>query len=278
MQTMHSNTLSRLDATLARRKKMWIPYLMPEFPVPGTTVPVLLALQESGADLIELGIPYSDPLADGPIIQEAATRAIQNGVTLTKLFEWIQAARHAHPPLTVPLIMMGYINPILQYGIDRFLDDAKEAGADGFIIPDLPIEEAEDFRQKCIARQLALVFLISPVTSDARIQKIDSLATHFLYAISVNATTGTKKLSQQQAANVEEYLARIRRHAQKPFVVGFGIEHATQATKILELADGVVVGSALLRHIRAAKTPQEAAECAAKFWQSLRQTDPQAAY
>ncbi len=275
---MNSNTLSRLDATLARRKKMWIPYLMPEFPVPGTTVPVLLALQESGADLIELGIPYSDPLADGPIIQEAATRAIQNGVTLTKLFQWVQAARHAHTPLTIPLIMMGYINPILQYGIDRFLDDAKEAGADGFIIPDLPIEEAEDFRQKCMARQLALVFLISPVTSDTRIQKIDSLATHFLYAISVNATTGTKKLSQQQAASVEEYLARIRRHAQKPFVVGFGIEHATQAAKILELADGVVVGSALLRHIRTAKTPQEAAECAAKFWHALRQTDPQAAY
>ncbi len=275
---MNSNTSSRLDATLARRKKMWIPYLMPEFPVPGTTVPVLLALQESGADLIELGIPYSDPLADGPVIQEAATRAIQNGVTLTKLFQWIQAARRAHPPLTIPLIMMGYINPILQYGIDRFLDDAKEAGADGFIIPDLPVEEAEDFRQKCMARQLALVFLISPVTSDARIQKIDSLATHFLYAISVNATTGTKKLSQQQAASVEEYLARIRRHAQKPFVVGFGIEHATQATKILELADGVVVGSALLRHIRTAKTPQDAAEYAAKFWQSLRQTDPQAAY
>ncbi len=278
MHTMNSNTSSRLDATLARRKKMWIPYLMPEFPVPGTTVPVLLALQESGADLIELGIPYSDPLADGPVIQEAATRAIQNGVTLTKLFQWIQAARRAHPPLTIPLIMMGYINPILQYGIDRFLDDAKEAGADGFIIPDLPVEEAEDFRQKCMARQLALVFLISPVTSDARIQKIDSLATHFLYAISVNATTGTKKLSQQQAASVEEYLARIRRHAQKPFVVGFGIEHATQATKILELADGVVVGSALLRHIRTAKTPQDAAEYAAKFWQSLRQTDPQAAY
>ncbi len=275
---MNSNTLSRLDATLARRKKMWIPYLMPEFPVPGTTVPVLLALQESGADLIELGIPYSDPLADGPIIQEAATRAIQNGVTLTKLFQWVQAARHAHTPLTIPLIMMGYINPILQYGIDRFLDDAKEAGADGFIIPDLPIEEAEDFRQKCMARQLALVFLISPVTSDTRIQKIDSLATHFLYAISVNATTGTKKLSQQQAASVEEYLARIRRHAQKPFVVGFGIEHATQAARILELADGVVVGSALLRHIRTAKTPQEAAECAAKFWHALRQTDPQAAY
>ncbi len=275
---MNSNTSSRLDATLARRKKMWIPYLMPEFPVPGTTVPVLLALQESGADLIELGIPYSDPLADGPIIQEAATRAIQNGVTLTKLFQWIQAARHAHTPLTIPLIMMGYINPILQYGIDRFLDDAKEAGADGFIIPDLPIEEAEDFRQKCMTRQLALVFLISPVTSDTRIQKIDSLATHFLYAISVNATTGTKKLSQQQAASVEEYLARIRRHAQKPFVVGFGIEHAAQATKILELADGVVVGSALLRHIRTAKTPQDAAEYAAKFWQSLRQTDPQAAY
>ncbi len=278
MQTMHSNTLLRLDATLARRKKMWIPYFMPEFPVPGTTVPVLLALQESGADLIELGIPYSDPLADGPVIQEAATRAIQNGAKLTKIFQWIQAARYAHTPLTVPLIMMGYINPILQYGLDRFLDDAKEAGADGFIIADLPVEEAEEFRQKCMARQLALVFLISPVTSEARIQKIDSLATHFLYAVSVNATTGTKKLSQQQVVDVEEYLARVRRCAKKPFVVGFGIENAVQAAKILELADGVVVGSALLRHIRTAKTPQEAADHAAKFWQSLRQADPQAAY
>lgn len=250
---------------------------MPEFPVPEATVPTLLALQRSGADLIELGFPHSDPLADGRVIQDAAARAIQNGATLTKIFRLIRAARTSPEPLAVPLIMMGYINPILQYGAARFLDDAKDAGVDGFIVPDLPPEEADTFRQMCIERGLAMVFLISPVTPEARIQKIDRLATHFLYAVSVNATTGTKKLGEQQGAQIEQYLARIRRNAQKPFVVGFGIESAAQAAKIFEMADGVVIGSALLRHIAAATSPEETAARAAAFWQTLRYGEPQPA-
>lgn len=271
MKPLEQTMQTRLDALLATRSKLWIPYLMPEFPVPGTTVPTLLALQQSGADLIELGFPHSDPLADGRMIQEAAQRAIQNGATLKKIFHLVCAARTAQLPLSVPLIMMGYINPILQYGLTHFLDDAKEAGVDGFIVPDLPPEEAEDFRQGCLERNLALVFLISPTTPEARIQKIDHLATHFLYVLSVNATTGTKKLREQQSAQLEDYLTRVRRNAKKSFVVGFGIETAAQAAKIFEIADGVVVGSALLRYLADATSPEETASRAAAFWQNLRQ-------
>lgn len=268
---------NRIEQTLRQQKKLWMPYLMPEFPVPNTTVPALQALQRSGADIIELGFPYSDPLADGRTIQEAAQVAIQNGVTLPKLLEWIYEARTASEPLHVPLVVMGYINPILQYGIRQFLHDAKAAGVDGFIVPDLPPEEAEDFRQACLEQNLALVFLISPVTSEARIQKIDALATHFLYAVSVNATTGTKKLATQETAQIRPYLERIRRNAKKPFVVGFGIESAEQARSILEVADGVVVGSALLRAIRSANTAKEVAERAETFWRALCQPATSAA-
>ncbi|MDW8020520.1 MAG: tryptophan synthase subunit alpha [Chloroherpetonaceae bacterium] len=265
--------MNRLESLQWQCKKMWIPYLMPEFPVPNTTVPTLLALQRSGADVIELGFPHSDPLADGRTIQDAAQVAIRNGVTLPKLLEWIYKARTASPePLQIPLIVMGYINPILQYGIERFLAEAKTVGVDGLIVPDLPPEEAEEFRQKCIAQHLALVFLISPVTSEARIQKIDALATHFLYAISVNATTGTGKLSAQDTSQIRPYLERVRRNAKKPFVVGFGIEAAEQAASILEVADGVVVGSALLRAMSAAKSAAETVALAEAFWKTLCQS------
>ncbi|MGQ9806214.1 MAG: tryptophan synthase subunit alpha [Chlorobiales bacterium] len=250
-------------------KKLLVAYLMPEFPVPNATLPALLALEQAGVNVIELGMPHSDPLADGKTIQEAAQIAIKNGVTLKKVLALVQEARAKD--LNAALILMGYINPILRYGVTAFLDDAKSVGVDGFIIPDLPPEEAETFRSEAIARNLSLTFLISPVSSEQRIREIDAYSTDFSYCLAVNATTGTAKLSNKNTyKNLEDYLQRVRANVSKKFVVGFGIKEREQREWILERADGAVVGSAYLSAIASAQTPEEAAEKTLTFWKKLQ--------
>ncbi len=250
-------------------KKLLVAYLMPEFPVAEATLPALFALEESGVDVIELGMPYSDPLADGKTIQEASQVAIKNGATLKKVLALVLEARSKG--LNAALILMGYINPILRYGITAFLDDAKAAGVDGFIIPDLPPEEAEMFRSEVIARNLSLTFLIAPVSSPERIRTIDALSTHFSYCLSVNATTGTAKLSSEKTySELESYLERVRKNVSKKFVVGFGIKERAQVEWILERADGAVIGSAYLNAIASAQTPDETAKKTIAFWKHFR--------
>lgn len=264
--------LNRLSALLETGEKLLVAYLMPEFPVPGATLPTLIALQQNGANVIELGMPYSDPLADGRVIQDAAQVAIANGVSLKRLLELVSQARAGvgGEKLHVPIILMGYINPVLSYGIDRFLDDAAQSGVDGLIIPDLPPEEAELFRKKCVEKNLSLTFLISPVTSEKRIALIDSLSTHFSYCVSVNATTGTSKLDARTSEeDLKAYLMRVRQNAKKKFVVGFGIRSVEQVRNMNQMADGAVVGTALLSAIASAKTPEGTAEAAAQFWSAL---------
>jgi tryptophan synthase alpha chain len=263
---------NRITTLVKQDKKLLLAYYMPEFPVPGATLPVLEALQENGADIIELGIPFSDPIGDGPVIQEAAHIAIGNGVTLRNLLELVRKARSGDGcrQITVPILLMGYSNPILSYGGDCFLNDAVEAGVDGLLIPDLPPEEVEDFLVKAKGAGLSIVFLISPVTPPERIELIDSLSTDFSYCIAVNATTGTSKLSDAAGASLDEYLKRVRLHARKKFVVGFGIRDRARVEHIWSLADGAVVGTALLQHISGGWTPAECARLAGEFWKSLR--------
>ena len=186
-------TQNRISTLLQQDKKLLIAYYMPEFPVVGATLPVLEALQESGADIIELGMPYSDPIGDGPVIQDAAHTAIRNGVTIKHLFELVQHARQGRgcTKITAPIVLMGYCNPMIVYGIECFLRDAVEAGVDGLLIPDLPPEEAADFLEQAKRIGLSVVFLISPVTPPERIELIDSLSTDFSYCIAVNATTSS---------------------------------------------------------------------------------------
>ncbi|MBM3162491.1 MAG: tryptophan synthase subunit alpha [Chlorobi bacterium] len=264
---------NRIASLLRQEKKLLLAYYMPEFPVPGSTLPVLEALQENGADIIELGIPFSDPVGDGPVIQEAAQIAIGNGVTVKHLLELVRKARAGEgcEPVTAPILLMGYCNPLIAYGGDCFLHDAVEAGVDGLLLPDLPPEEAGDFLERAKSFGLTVVFLISPVTPPERIELIDSLSTDFSYCLAVNATTGTAKLSGADAdAAVEKYLRRVRRHARKKFVVGFGIRDKARVEQIWRLADGAVVGSALLQHVAGAVTPGECARLAGEFWRSLR--------
>lgn len=260
---------NRIRQLCQSEKKMLVAYLMPEFPVRGAALPALFALEESGVDVIELGMPHSDPLADGRTIQEAAQVAIKNGATLKKVLALVQEARAKG--LNTALILMGYINPILRYGITAFLDDAKAAGVDGFIIPDLPPEEADTFRSEVVKRQLSMTFLISPGSSPERIAEIDRCSTDFSYCLAVNATTGTSKLSNKNTySELEIYLERVRANVTKKIVVGFGIKAREQVAWILERADGVVIGSAYLNAIASAQTPDEVAQKTQGFWSRLR--------
>ncbi len=264
---------NRITSLLQQDKKLLIAYYMPEFPVVGSTLPVLEALEESGSDIIELGMPYSDPIGDGPVIQEAAHIAIRNGVTIRHLLDLVRRARQGEGcrKITVPILLMGYCNPVIVYGIDSFLHDAWEAGVDGLLIPDLPPEEAADFLAKAKKIGLTVVFLISPVTPPERIELIDGLSTDFSYCLAVNGTTGTAKLSDAASGEaVDDYLQRVRRHTRKKFVVGFGIKDKARVESMWQYADGAVVGSALLQHIAGSATPEESARLAAGFWKTLR--------
>jgi tryptophan synthase alpha chain len=264
---------NRITQLVRKDKKLLIAYYMPEYPVVGSTLPVLEALEENGADIIELGMPYSDPIGDGPVIQEAAHTAIRNGVTIRRLLELVRKSRQGEGcrKITVPILLMGYCNPVIAYGVDLFLRDAVEAGVDGLLIPDLPPEEAADFLAKAKRAGLTVVFLDSPVTSPKRIELIDSLSTDFSYCLAVNGTTGTDKLSDSAVeSGVDDYLKRVRQHARKKFVVGFGIKDKARVEHMWNLADGAVVGSALLQHVAGSATPEESARLAGEFWKTLR--------
>lgn len=264
---------NRISRRLRQNKKLLIAYYMPEFPVQGATLPVLEALQEEGADIIELGMPWSDPVGDGPVIQDAAHIAIRNGVTLKSILELVRRARKGDgcKKIRTPIILMGYANPLMAYGGECFLGDASGVGVDGLLIPDLPPEESVDFLETAKGFGLSVVYLISPVTPPERIELIDSFSTEFSYCLAVNATTGTTKLDDAgMDLKIEEYLKRVRLHAKKKFVVGFGIRNRERVHRMWELADGAVVGTALLQHIAAARSPEEASLLAASFWQTLK--------
>jgi tryptophan synthase alpha chain len=260
--------MNRLSALTRSKQKLFAAYLMPDFPIKDATVPALLSLELCGVNLIELAMPHSDPLADGRVIQEAAQTALRNGATLKRTLATLNQARKQG--LSAAVILMGYINPILQYGIDAFLNEAKSSGADGFIIPDLPPEEAQSFREKCLSQGLSLVFLISPSSSPERMQRIDALSTDLIYALAVNATTGTAKLANENALlNIEPYLNQIRANTQKKFIVGFGIRSRPQMDWILARADGAVVGFAYLQAISNAATLEAVSAQTDAFWRQL---------
>jgi tryptophan synthase alpha chain len=267
---MPENRITRL---VRKDKKLLIAYYMPEYPVTGATLPVLEALQESGADIIELGMPYSDPIGDGPVIQHAAHTAIRHGVTVGSILGMVRQARAGEgcKKITTPIILMGYSNPLIAYGGDCFMADAVEAGVDGLLVPDLPPEESVDFLDRAKHFGLTVVYLISPVTPPERIELIDSLSTDFSYCLAVNATTGTGKLEDSDTdRKIAGYLERVRRHTKKKFVVGFGIKDRERVRRMWELSDGAVVGTALLQHVADAKTPEETARMAAEFWKTLQ--------
>ena len=212
--------MSRLQDLFSRKqKKILNIYCTAGFPRLNSTTAVLQALQESGADIIEIGMPYSDPLADGEVIQASSAVALQNGMTLEILFNQLQNVR---TDIQLPIILMGYMNPILQFGIEKFCAKAKEVGVDGVILPDLPMYEFETIYKPLFdSNDLKFIFLVTPETGEERIRKIDSLCSGFLYAVSSSSTTGKNKAIEGQ----ESYFKKLQQmNLNNPVLVGFGIK------------------------------------------------------
>jgi tryptophan synthase alpha chain len=219
-------------------------YCTAGFPHFESTLQVMKALQDNGADIIELGMPYSDPLADGPVIQASGSKALQNGMTIEKLFGQLQDCRKQ---IYVPIILMGYMNPVLQYGFERFCQHAATVPVDGLILPDLPEHEFETEYAAIIHRYgLDFIFLITPETSEERIKKLDALSTGFLYAVSSSSTTGNKKDFNE----VEKYLQRLQNMRLKnPVQVGFGIKDKQSFQSACKYANGAIIGTAYIKAI-----------------------------
>ncbi len=212
------------------------------FPKLDDTVVIAKALEEAGADIIEIGIPFSDPVADGPTIQASNKTALDNGMTVVKLLDQIRLIRKE---VNIPIILMGYLNPVMQYGIDKFVKDAADAGVDGLILPDLPLFEYEEhFKKLFEANNLTNTFLISPTTSEERIRKIDAASNGFVYAVSASSTTGAKtNFSTVQL----EYFERIKKMKLKnPFLIGFGISDHAAFKTASQYSQGAIVGSAFI--------------------------------
>ncbi|MFI5154812.1 MAG: tryptophan synthase subunit alpha [Chitinophagales bacterium] len=243
-------------------------YCTAGFPEKESLMDVLRALNEFGADLIEIGMPYSDPLADGPVIQASSTRALANGMTLSKLFEQIRDMRR--PPADggigeIPVILMGYMNPVIQYGFERFCKDAAGSGVDGLILPDLPIHEFETIYGSVIRHNgLDFIFLVTPETSDERIKKLDQLSSGFLYAVSSSSTTGKDKNMTDQA----DYFRKLKEMKLKnPILVGFGIRDRQSFLQACEYARGGIIGTAYIQAIAENKDIREATK---KFLSGIR--------
>ena len=205
-----------------------------------STVELVLGAVSAGADMIEIGIPFSDPQADGPIIQASSQQALKNGITLKTIFQQIEQIRNQ---TEVPIALMGYYNPIYIYGVDRFLIDAKQAGVDGFIVVDLPPEEEGEFCIPALEAWLNFIYLTAPTTDDARLPRVVEHASGFVYFVSITGITGTKMAA---ASEVASHVARIKDSTELPVCVGFGIRTPDQAAEIARVADGAVVGSALV--------------------------------
>jgi len=216
------------------------------FPALNATKEIAESLQESGVDMIELGIPFSDPVADGPTIQASNKIALDNGMTVPLLLEQLKEIRKT---VSIPILLMGYLNPVLQYGIERFVKDAAAAGADGFILPDLPLDEYLDSWQSQVERNgLVTTFLISPTTSEERIRKVDAATKGFIYAVSSSSTTGTRAgFDEEQVA----YFKRLQSlNLSNPYLIGFGVSNRETYQTVCEYGHGAIIGSAFINQMK----------------------------
>lgn len=239
-----------------QNKPIFMPYFPVGYPDIATSVGILEALAKNGADLIEVGLSFSDPLADGPVIQKATQTALERGVTTRDVLAAVAELRKRG--VEIPLILMGYYNPILAYGLEKFVRDAVEAGADGFIIPDLPPEESTEFvgALRESPQQPPLITMLAPTTSDERMEAIARSAQGFIYLVSVTGVTGARK---DITTGLGKLIERVRQHTDVPVCVGFGIGTPDQAAAVGQLADGVIVGSACVREIGESENPIEKA-------------------
>ncbi|HEX4851622.1 MAG TPA: tryptophan synthase subunit alpha [Puia sp.] len=235
--------MTRIAELFERKNKRVLSiYYTAGYPGLESTMPVMESIQEQGVDMVELGMPYSDPLADGPVIQASSTVALGNGMTISKLFSQLQDFRKR---IEIPVILMGYMNPVLQYGFENFCRKAKEVGIDGLILPDLPMHEYETEYGKII-RQFGLdfIFLVTPETSQDRVRKLDSLSSGFLYAVSSSSTTGKDKKMADQSSYFKN-LGEMK--LKNPIMVGFGVKDRETFETSCQYANGAIIGTAFIK-------------------------------
>jgi tryptophan synthase alpha chain len=259
-----SRIAATFDALERARRKALIPYICAGDPIPEATVDVMLALAQAGADVIELGVPFSDPMADGPVIQKASERALANGIGMTQVLAYVRDFRAADA--RTPVVLMGYANPIERYGVERFIADAKAAGVDGVLVVDYPPEEAEAFAAALKSAALDPIFLLAPTSTDERMAAVGRIASGYVYYVSLKGVTGAGHLDTDAVAAV---LPRIRARVSVPVGVGFGIRDAASAQAVARVADAVVIGSRLVQ-IMETQTRHTVAPAAAAFIAEIR--------
>jgi tryptophan synthase alpha chain len=237
--------MNRIKQLFQEKKNILSIYFTAGYPDLGDTISVAEALEKAGANMLEIGFPYSDPVADGPVIQASSKQSLDQGMTLKVLFEQLKDLRKH---VSIPVLLMGYVNPVLQYGIEKFCDDCKAVGVDGCIVPDLPMAEYEElYKETFESRELSNIFLITPQTAEERIQKIDAISNGFIYLLSSSATTG-KNL--EVGNTTENYFARIKNlNLKNPTMIGFGISDKQTFDKACEYANGAIIGTAFVRAI-----------------------------
>ena len=263
---MKTQGLDRIKALFNNGHAALMPYFPLGFPDAQTSLDVIVAMSEAGADAFEIGLPFSDPLADGPVIQRATQIALANGITTAKCLELVATLRRCG--VQQPFLLMGYYNPLLAYGLDRFVDDAATAGVAGFIVPDLPPEEAGDLDRLCRDSNLGLIYFLAPTSTDARLKLVAEKARGFIYLVSITGVTGARaKLSDGLGALVD----RVRQVTATPIAIGFGVSTPEQAGEVSRLADGVIVGSKLVQRVdQAEDKPQAAAQFVRELKASMR--------
>ena len=235
--------MNRIKNIFQTRSEKVIPYLTAGYPRKEDTLSMVLAAESAGAAMVELGIPFSDPLADGPIIQVSSQMAIDNGVNITWILETVSKIRKQSE---IPIALMGYVNPIIKYGLSLFISDCKKSGVDGLIIPDLPYEEADDFIKISRENSITPILLIAPNTPNIRIQQISELAQDLIYCVAILGITGSASAAIDE---LKSYLIRVDKYSTCPYIVGFGISERSDVININKIAHGTVVGSAIIREI-----------------------------
>jgi len=264
--------MSRISTTLqalqAQGRKALIPYVTAGFPFADVTPDLMHSMVDAGADIIELGVPFSDPSADGPVIQKAGDKALAMGIGTTQVLDMVRLFRQTNPH--TPVVLMGYANPVerydLKHGADSFIRDAALAGVDGVLIVDYPPEECVDFAAKLKAQHMDLIFLLAPTSTDVRMQQVAKVASGYVYYVSLKGVTGSGALDTDA---VEAMLPRIRQHVSVPVGVGFGIRDAQTAKTIGRVADAVVIGSKIIQLIENEPRDQ-VGPVAAEFLRTIR--------
>jgi tryptophan synthase alpha chain len=260
-----SRIRSRFDSLQASRRKALIPYIVAGDPTPALTVPLMRALVDGGADIIELGVPFSDPMADGPVIQRSGERALKHGVGLADVLKMVSEFRRQD--VQTPVVLMGYANPIEAMGVDRFLDAAKAAGVDGLIVVDYPPEECAEFAQSARQHGIDPIFLLAPTSTEKRVQNVARAASGFIYYVSLRGVTGASHLD---LAELSSRIPKVRAATRLPIGVGFGIRDAESALRVAASADAVVIGSRIIQEIEDGAADQAVARVKA-FLKPIRE-------